>query len=208
MRPRTEDLNETARIEAFSDGVFAIAMTLLVLDLKEPHELGSRGLLHALTSQWPTYVAYVTSFFTVLIMWINHHHLFRLIRRTDQGLLLLNGLLLLSVTFVPFPTSLVSEYILHREGRIAALVYSGTFILIGIVFNVLWWYCSSHKKLLGEQVDSRMVKSIAGRYALGPVTYGVAFVLAFFSVVGSLALNLLIPLIFAVPFRKHRRSDG
>ncbi len=197
------DPKETARIEAFSDGVFAIAMTLLVLDLKAPHGLGAGNLLSALGSQWPTYLAYVTSFMTILIMWINHHRLFKLIRRADQGLLLLNGLLLLTVTVVPFPTSLVSEYILHREGRVAAQVYSGTFIVIGIVFNLLWWYCSSHRGLLDQHVDSRTVKSISRRYAMGPVTYGLAFVLAFVSVVGSLALTLLIPLFFAMPFRKH-----
>lgn len=204
----TEGLNETARIEIFSDGVFAIAMTLLVLDLKVPRELGNRNLLHALGSEWPTYLAYVTSFLTVLIMWMSHHQLFRLIRRTDQGLLFLNGLLLLCVTFVPFPTSLVSEYVRHKEGRTAVLVYSGTFIFIGIVFNVLWWYCSSCKKLLGEHVDPRTAKSIAWRYAMGPVTYGLAFILAFVNVIGSLALILLIPLIFAIPFRRPSGSKG
>lgn len=207
MCARTEGLNETARIEAFSDGVFAIAMTLLVLDLKVPHELGNRRLLHALSSEWPTYLAYVTSFLTVLIMWINHHQLFRLIRRTNQGLLFLNGLLLLCVTFVPFPTSLVSEYVRHEQGRTAALVYSGTFTFIGIVFNVLWWYCSSCKKLLDEHVDPSTVKSIARRYAMGPVTYGLAFVLAFVNVIGSLALILLIPLIFAIPFHTPSGSN-
>src|ERR1044071_3471000 len=99
--------HETGRIEAFSDGVFAIAITLLVLDLKVPMERhGDRELLTALAQQWPTYLAYVTSFSTILIMWINHHRVFSLIGRADDRLLFYNGLLLLGVSIVPFPTSL------------------------------------------------------------------------------------------------------
>src|SRR5262245_58066326 len=106
----TDEVKETARIEAFSDGVFAIAITLLVLDMKVP---GSKDLpadvrlISVLGRQWPTYLAYVTSFLTILIMWVNHHRLFQHIKRTDNPFLMLNGLLLMGVTIVPFPTGLV-----------------------------------------------------------------------------------------------------
>src|SRR5690348_10117444 len=105
-RPQEADARETARIEAFSDGVFAVAATLLVLDLKVPHDAaGGQGLVRALAGEWPAYLAFVTSFAFIGIMWINHHRLFTLIRRSDNLLLVFNGLLLLGVTFVPFATA-------------------------------------------------------------------------------------------------------
>jgi uncharacterized membrane protein len=101
---------ETGRVEAFSDGVFAIAMTLLVLDINVPRDLApGRTLVQALAGQWPTYLAFVTSFATILIMWVNHHRLFTQIGRWDDRLLFGNGLLLLGVVLVPFPTALVPK---------------------------------------------------------------------------------------------------
>src|ERR1700680_3215204 len=97
---------ETGRVEAFSDGVFAIAMTLLVLDIKVPRDLAEGGTpAQALPSQWPTYLAFVTSYATILIMWVNHHRLFTHIARWDDRLLFANGLLLLGIVLVPFPTA-------------------------------------------------------------------------------------------------------
>src|SRR3954466_11846030 len=112
-----QDEKETGRVEAFSDGVFAIAITLLVLDLKVPPDAGSNAeLWAALVGQWPIYFAFLSSFLVILIMWINHHRLFTHIRRTDNVLMMLNGLLLLGITVVPFPTRLLAEYFQH-EGR-------------------------------------------------------------------------------------------
>ena len=102
--------NETARIEAFSDGVFAIAITLLVLDLKVPRDLpDGQTLTGALLAQWPAYLAFASSFMTILIMWVNHHRIFTLVGRSDSRLLFFNGLLLMGVTVVPFPTALVAD---------------------------------------------------------------------------------------------------
>jgi uncharacterized membrane protein len=110
LRRSPEMRDDTARTEAFSDGVFAIAITLLVLDIKVPHDLPENtSLLRALLNQWPIYMAFLTSFATIGIMWLNHHRMFRYIRRVDHWFLVLNGLLLLGVTFVPFPTSLAAE---------------------------------------------------------------------------------------------------
>ena len=107
-----EDAKETGRVEAFSDGVFAIAITLLVLELKVPHvgDGGNGRLAAALLAQWPSYLAFVTSFATILIMWVSHHHMFTFVRRADARFLYANGLLLFVVTVVPFPTALVAEY--------------------------------------------------------------------------------------------------
>ena len=192
--------NDTARIEAFSDGVFAIAITLLVLDLKVPRELHEgQTLTSALAHQWPAYVAFVTSFLTILVMWINHHRMFTLIGRADDRLLILNGLLLLGITVVPFPTSLVAEYLGHDGQRTAALVYNGTFIAIAICFNLLWRCAANNSRLLNSAASPSAAQAITDSYRYGPVVYGVAFGLALVSVKASLALNLGLALFFALP---------
>ena len=104
---------ETARLEAFSDGVFAIAMTLLALELKDPRvEPATAGsLASGLLNQWPSYLAFFSSFFTVLVMWVHHHAIFRQVQRVDVRLLFANGFLLLLITAVPFPTAIVAQYL-------------------------------------------------------------------------------------------------
>ena len=190
---------ETGRVEAFSDGVFAIAMTLLVLDLKVPRELASPdGLLPAITRQWPTFAAYLTSFATILVMWVNHHMLFNCIRRVNSAFLFLNGLLLLFVTFVPFPTALVAEYVRRPEGRTAAAIYSGTYVALGIAFNLLWRYASGGGRLLDPRISRAQVEAINRNYSFGAALYLPAFVLAFWSVPASLCLCLGLAAFFAL----------
>lgn len=191
---------ETGRLEAFSDGVFAIAITLLVLDIKVPKlsELsGPGGLLVALLKQWPMFAAYLTSFATILVMWVNHHKLFNHIRRTNDTFLFLNGLLLLFVTFVPFPTALVSAYLQHPEAQTAAAVYAGTYAAIAIAFNLLWKYASAGRRLLGPRASLAEVDAITRQYRVGPISYLVAFVLAFVSVPASLGICVLLAVFFA-----------
>ena len=196
---RRTDTADTARLEAFSDGVFAIAVTLLVLDLHVPHSLppGHR-LAHALAQQWPTYAAYVTSFLTILVMWANHHSIFRHIQRSDNGLLFLNGLLLLVVTTVPFPTSLMAEYLRDPvNNRTAALVYSGMLLTLAVLFNVLWRYAVRGERLLGDSPDRRAVDTITRSYRFGPLVYLATFAAAFVNVPLCLALNLGLAVFFA-----------
>lgn len=196
---------ETGRIEAFSDGVFAIAITLLVLDLKVMPfaQLGSKPLLDFLREQWASYLAYVISFLTILIMWVNHHMLFRHIKRTNHPFLILNGLLLMGITVVPFPTSLVADYIQHdnqyHDARVALAVYSGLFTTIALVYNMLWRYASAHDRLLGPRVDRRAVAGITRAYRLGPLWYFIAFVAAIFNPAASLAINMGLAVFFAIP---------
>lgn len=201
MTLRGEEEKETGRVEAFSDGIFAIAMTLLILDVKVPKPAdaaASGGLLAALRGQWPTYLAYLTSFATILVMWVNHHKLFRHIRRSNDMLLFLNGLLLLFVTFVPFPTSLVADYLLESEAGVAAAIFAGTYLALAVVFNMLWLYASGKGRLLGPRADPIEVRAITRQYRFGPIFYAVAFVLAFFSVAASVGLCLLLALFFAL----------
>jgi uncharacterized membrane protein len=197
----SDEAKETARVEAFSDGVFAIAITLLVLDMKVPSAKDlppDARLLGALARQWPTYLAYVTSFFTILVMWVNHHRMMQNIRRTDHLFLLLNGLLLMGVVIVPFPTALAAEYIQHREARTAAAVYSGCFVFIGLFFNAVWLYASHRGRLLGKNYNAGLVRDITRQYLFGPIVYGVALAAAFISVMASLGISLGLVCFFAV----------
>jgi uncharacterized membrane protein len=205
----SDERNETSRIEAFSDGVFAIAMTLLVLDLKVPHDLpDGTTLAVALARQWPSYLAFVTSFATILIMWVNHHRIFTLIGRFDDRLLFCNGLLLLGVTVVPFPTGLVAEYLGHPGQYLAAAVYNGTFIVIALLFNLLWRTASRDRRLIHRSANADSVRAVTDAYRWGPAIYGIAFALAFVNVAAGLALNLALAIHFARPLPAARRSES
>ncbi|MBV9852858.1 MAG: DUF1211 domain-containing protein [Armatimonadetes bacterium] len=192
---------ETGRIEAFSDGVFAVAITLLALDLHVPrlNELAPGVRLGgALLGEWPAFLAYVTSFLTILVMWVNHHRLFELIRRSDHWFLIVNGLLLMGVTVIPFSTSLLAEYIGHRDASVAAAVFSGGYLLIALGYNLLWRY-ALRVGLLKPDAPPRAVETITGQYRFGPLYYLTAFILAFISVPASVGLALGLAVFFALP---------
>lgn len=198
------DSQESARVEAFSDGVFAIAITLLILELKVPHP-GDGTLQVRLAEQWPSYAAFLTSFATIGIMWLNHHRLFQLIRRVDHTLLVVNGLLLLGVSIVPFPTALMAAYLGRPEQTLAAIVYSTTFLYIAIAFNALWRYGSSPKRtpsLLNVPHDGPEVRAIHAQYRFGPLFYVASLLLALWNASAAIALNMALALFFAIPPRK------
>ncbi|MGI8744989.1 MAG: TMEM175 family protein [Bryobacteraceae bacterium] len=115
---------DTSRLEAFSDGVFAVAITLLILEIKVPQlnhaTAGSADLIRALLAQWPSLLAFVISFTSILTMWVNHHEMFGVITQVSRGVLFANGLLLLLITFVPFPTAVLAAYLTHEPARGAA----------------------------------------------------------------------------------------
>lgn len=197
-----EEKKQTGRLEAFSDGVFAIAVTLLVLELRAPlpgtlHE--GEGLLHALLHEWPSYLAFVTSFATILIVWINHHNLFRLIHRTDHNFLLLNGLLLLIVTVMPFPTNVLAEYILEPGARVASVFYAGAFLAMAIAFNLLWRYAARDGRLLARDVDMRFVSTINKQFRTGPLTYAFCVVGAAVNAIAGFVLVILLAVYWALP---------
>src|SRR5205085_3090480 len=121
--------SETARAEAFSDGVFAIAITLLIIEVHIPSRGHAETLGHELLRLWPSYLGYLTSFLTIGVMWINHHHVFTYITRSDRTLLFLNTLLLMMVAFVPFPTAVLAQFIRTDGARPAALLYGATLTL-------------------------------------------------------------------------------
>jgi uncharacterized membrane protein len=209
--PVVEDKG-TGRIEAFSDGVFAIAVTLLVLELKVPQlgeDVASAELWSALLRQWPSYAAYLISFLTILIMWVNHHRLFTIIRRSDSGFLFVNGLLLLVVTTIPFPTALLAEYLEKPAAPVACAIYSGAYVLLALAFNGLWRYASYRDRLLGHDVTPEQVSAISRSFLFGPTLYFVAFALAFVNVYASLGLCLALAIFWAVVgFERGTRRQG
>lgn len=194
---------ETGRVEAFSDGIFAVAITLLVLNIKIPgldnpgKLLSDRDLWGTLGGEWPMLAAYVTSFATTGIMWLNHHRLFTLIKRTDTPLLLLNLLLLLFIVFIPVPTALLAEYLTRPDLHTAAILYSGTFFIAACCFNVLWLYASYHNRLLSRNTDPHAVADISKQYLFGPLCYFIMLGLTWISVPACIILGFLLALFFA-----------
>jgi uncharacterized membrane protein len=202
----SRDEKETGRVEAFSDGVFAIAITLLILDVHVPHDLPETTTLgEALLKQWPSYLAFLTSFALIGIMWINHHKLFTLIKRSDHLLLVFNSLLLLGSTVVPFTTSLLAEYIGHSDQRVAAMVYMGNFFVIAIFFNLLWRYAAHDHRLLAPGVSEDEVHSINRAYTLGPPVYLLCFAIAYFSVPLALGMTIALVIFYALPLGANAR---
>lgn len=191
----------TSRIEAFSDGVFAIAITLLVLEIHVPED-PEEGLGRALLDQWPAYASYVVSFFVIGIIWVNHHAIFDHLLRADRPLLFLNlALLLLFVALLPWPTNLIATYM--QEGgadeRVAAVVYAGTMTGMGIAFGTLWWYASQHGRLLGETLSPPEVRRLTRRFVVGAPIYLVSMLVALVSAPACLALNALLAVYYALP---------
>ncbi len=194
---------DTDRTEAFSDGIFAFAVTLLVLNLRDPVLQGtvtSGHLLDGLLGQWPSLFAFVTSFATILIMWVNHHNMFNHIQRVDTEFMFLNGMLLFFIVLTPFTTLIVSDHALLNDldARTAAALYAADFLLLALVWNGLWRYGSKNNRLLAKEEPGEHVMSITKTYNMGPLFYMVAFVLAFLNPIVSVAAILLVALHFTV----------
>jgi TMEM175 potassium channel family protein len=181
----------TTRLETFSDGVFAIAATLLVLEFSVTSggDLGNQ-----LLDLWPSYLAYVTSFVTIGIIWMNHHHTVSLIARTDRTMLFLNNLLLLTVAFLPFPTGLVGTY-LRRPGpgeQAAALAYAGTLVVMAALHQVWWQYARRNRRLIAIETPDSALRAVDRAYLPGLPMYGTVFVVAFFSPLAAVFLTFAI----------------
>lgn len=188
----------TERLETFSDGVIAIAITLLVLDVRVPNG-DEGGLWDALVRQWPSYAAFAISFAVIGIMWVSHHAMFERIAVIDRGMLFLNLALLLGIAFLPFPTSLLAEYI--REGgadaSVAAAIYSATMALIGVVFYFMWVYLERHASLLVDGITREQLRRAEQRSLVGPIVYGATIGVAFISPWACFVIYALIAVYFA-----------
>lgn len=192
----------TDRLEAFSDAVIAIAITLLVLEVRVPHLEEGEGraeLWDKLGGLWPSYLGYLISFVIIGIMWANHHEIFRHVARTDHYLILINTLFLLCVGFLPFPTALLAEYLGEEGERVAVVVYSGWLLATALSYYLLWWYPSHNRRLIAADADAQAVDTITRRFRLGPPSYLLAFVLAWVYPPASLALLALLALLYVLP---------
>jgi len=187
----------TNRLEAFSDGVFAIAITLLVLEIRVPgSEIHTtRELWSALGDKWPNYVGYALSFLVIGVMWINHHALFEYIQRVNRPLLVANLLLLMGVGFLPFPTAVLAEHLADPSTRSAATaLYGATLVFTSITFNLTWWIGRKERSLLGRELPQRGLHTITMRYAVALACYIAATGIAFINVWISLSIHLVLAL--------------
>lgn len=205
----------TARVETFSDGVFAIAITLLVLNLVVPHAqetarlsasqevLGSH-LLYTLGRQWAAYVSFAISFVIVGVVWANHRVMFTFITRADHILIVLNTLLLMNVAFIPFPAAILGQYIgVPTEQKVAVMLYSATLVVGGVIYNLFWRY-AVRAGLLPDDADMSTVRALSRRYLLGPVLYALAFGLTFLSSALGFAVCVALAVLYILPGFTHR----
>ena len=194
----------TARLETFSDGVFAIAATLLILDVRiEGHHLASE-LRHI----WPSYAAYAVSFITIGVMWINHHAVFEQIAKADRRFLMINVVFLSLIAFVPFPTRLVAEHLRDDQLRAAAVAYGITLTLTAIFYNVLWFYAARGHRLLRADADDAVVRGISRSYKPGPYIYLGATLAAIVSPVLSVALYAAITVFYVIDSAVFARGSS
>jgi uncharacterized membrane protein len=204
----------TGRLEAFSDGVFAIAITLLVLELRPPElgegQSGFADTFRALGHLWPEYLAYVVSFLTIANAWMSHHSIFRLIARTDQTLVYLNTLLLLVVAFIPFPTALISEYQEDGAERAATFVYGATFTLLAAVYALLWWYAAHGRRLVAPGTPQADLDLIRRRIVFTVPLYLAAALLSLllpgWETAPILLVSILYPLSFPIEGGRRPRA--
>src|SRR5581483_2638986 len=169
---------ETARLETFSDGVFAIAATLLILDLRAS---GHGSLTHQLLDLWPSYFAYAVSFVTIGIMWINHHEIFRHVRRANRTFLMISVAFLMVIAFIPFPTHVLAEHLHDSDARAAAMFYGLTNVVMAIMFSTLWFYAIRGGRLLGANPDRRAVSGISRSFIPGIPLYTISTLSALLS---------------------------
>jgi uncharacterized membrane protein len=196
--------NETARIEAFSDGVFAIAITLLIIEIGVPHVTGEESLSEALGDLWPSYGAYVLSFVMIGIYWANHHSLFRLFMRTDHFFLILNVFFLMAIAFLPFPTAVLGEYLDNDEQREAAVrLYSLGLLLPAFGWLCVWLYANA-RGLVDERLAPEYVRFLTVQYLLSSALYAGALMLAFLNGWVALVIVVGLTLLYLLPPRRPR----
>jgi uncharacterized membrane protein len=195
----------TARIEAFSDGVFAIVITLLILSIAVPkihgdprHELGP-----ALRALLPKFLSYALSFGIICVWWVAHNRLFVLLAKSDRGLLWLNSLFLFWLASVPFPTALLGDYPLQR---VAVVAYGGVMVMAGISFTTMRYYAFYVGRLTAPGTDPGLMRDAMRKSVMNPVLHLIAILLAWVDTRISLAFYVGIPLLFFLPSRLEQAA--
>jgi len=184
---------ETTRVEAFSDGVFGIALTLLILGIKVPDLnifVSNYKLFRSLINLWPSYFAFILSFTAVLIMWINHHGFFKYLKKINSAFLFANGFLLLTVTFINFPTAVLAKYFDTPAFNIASAFYCGSMVLISVAYNLLWFSSAYKRKLVKDEISDALIIKIRNAYWFGFFIYLTAFIISFYLPFVGLSISI------------------
>lgn len=188
------------RIELFSDAVFAIAITLLILEIRvpelSPEALAHGELSHALIELLPKFLSYVISFGIIGIFWMGHHIMFHYIQRAERGFMWLNVLFLMSISFIPFPAGLIGEY---SGERLAVLIYGGALFVSSMLLLAMWRYAVKDRYLVDPTLSDGFIKKSTRVLLFGPILYLCAFVAAFFNPVVSIIVYILIPVLYIIP---------
>ncbi len=189
------------RVEAFSDGVIAVAITLLALNLPIPAAIGGRDLAHTLGHEWPAFAAFAVSFLTIGIVWINHHAMLRRLQRVDHAVLMLNLVLLMSICLVPFSTALLAEYLTASHGQhLAAAIYGGSLLLMSCGFFAIQWHVLARRpSLLHTNITAEVREQVLKRNRFGLLPYAVATAAAALSGYLTYAISVAIAVYYAVP---------
>src|SRR3954447_23128621 len=187
---------KTNRLEAFSDGVFAVAITLLVLEINIP---GGEDLWHQLKDEWPSFASFFVSFWVIGIIWVNHHGVVDHLKRADRPVLYLNLLVLMTVVFIPFSTALMADHLKSgADETVAAVVYSGAFLAMAIAFGLLWTYITKRREALGVELSDAEVRRTSITFQIGNPFYAIAVAVAFISpavvlvIIGGLAVYYMV----------------
>lgn len=186
----------TNRIEAFTDGVFAVAITLLVLEIKVPAVEGGAELWDALVLLWPKFLAYAVSFGIIGIFWVGHHIMFHYIKRADRTLLWLNTLLLMFISAIPFSAALIGE---HLSEPVAVAGYGAVLFAAGMIFWGIWMYASAGHRLTSQNLPDHIISLGRKAVILAPVVYAIAVAFAFINPLISKVIYLLVPLLYVIP---------
>jgi uncharacterized membrane protein len=199
----------TARIEAFSDGVFAIAITLLVLEIKIPHLQSGSNLLRGLLDLWPAYFGYVLSFVMIGIYWANHHYIFKLFTKTNHALNLLNLLFLLFIAFLPLPTEVLGEYLLDRANQTtAATIYALGLLLPAVTWLLMWLYASQGYRIVDRCLDESYLRWLTLQYIGSVALYSLAVGVSLVDFRWGLGICVGLTLLYLLPPRRPVYSRG
>ena len=203
QQPRAAAESTTQRIEAFSDGVFAIAITLLVLEIRVPElHADADSLVAALLGLWPSYFGYVFSFLMIGIYWANHHYIFQLYERSNHVFVLLNVFFLMCISFLPFPTAVLAGYITDAQRQQTAITfYAFGLLLPAFAWLLTWLYASCGHRLLHEHLDDGFISHLTRQYILSNVLYLAAMLLSLWNGMAGLGLCVGLSLLYLLPSR-------
>lgn len=193
INPQTEiqQQKETLRLETFSDGVFCIAVTLLSLEVgvKLKDDISNQSLMNELLAEWPIYLAYVISFVNVLLAWMGHHGLFKMLHKTDNAIMITNGLLLMLVALVPFPTKTLGKFLTTDAFKAAVIFYTAYFVLISLAFRLLWFAAARKKDLLVHGITANQMRQTTRNENIGLICNAIILGVAFINPWAALALS-------------------